>query len=81
MRQKDMLKSDALKFFGGTVGMQKALELGTHSAISAWPEVLTTAQADRVRGAAVRLSKKLPPHMREARLQRVGAKSKQQVPA
>lgn len=80
MRQKCMRKTDALKLFGGTVGLQKALELGTHSAISAWPEELTTAQADRVRGAAMRLSKKVPPHMREARLQR-GAKRKQQVPA
>lgn len=72
MRQIHMLKKDAVEFFGGTWKMARALELGTHSAISNWPDVLTTAQADRVRGAAIRLSKPLPDHLREARLQRKG---------
>ncbi len=57
-----MLKSDALAFFDGVVRLSEAMEI-THSAVSAWPEVLTRSQADRVRGAAVRLGKPLPYHM------------------
>lgn len=53
-------KSDAIKFFGGTqIDVAEALGIA-QSSVSDWPELLSVAVSDRVRGAAVRLGKKVP---------------------
>jgi|SoimicmetaTmtHMA_FD_contig_31_22281788_length_349_multi_4_in_0_out_0_1 DNA-binding transcriptional regulator YdaS (Cro superfamily) len=58
-------KFQALEIFGGTHAAL-AIALGmTRSAISQWPSELTTAQQDRVLGAALRLRKPIPPQFRK----------------
>ena len=58
-----MKKTDVIEFFGGVCLTAAALR-ASHSTVSMWPEKLSVAAADRVRGAAVRLGKRLPKHMR-----------------
>jgi hypothetical protein len=61
-----MLKSDAIKIFGTTaVDLADAVGL-TKGRISQWDDVLTQKQADLVRGAAMRLGKEIPEHLRNA---------------
>jgi hypothetical protein len=59
-----MLKRDVIEFFGTAVAVAKALEYRSHAAVSMWPDVLQLAVADRVRGACVRLKKRIPPQLR-----------------
>lgn len=49
-----MKKQHAIALFGGQSKLAEALGI-TSQAISQWREELSTAQADRVTGAAVRL--------------------------
>jgi len=54
-----MLKSDAIRLFGGAQQVANALGLN-RSRISQWPEKLPTRDADRVLGAALRLGRIKP---------------------
>jgi hypothetical protein len=50
-----MTKSQALQLFGGRVAdLADALDM-TRQGVYQWPDELTPGQADRVRGAALRL--------------------------
>ena len=60
-----MLKSDAVKIFGTAIELSRAVGL-TKGRISQWDEVLTQKQADLVLGAAFRLGKEIPEHLRMA---------------
>lgn len=63
---RGMTKSDAIKLFGETaVDLGKAVGL-SKGRISQWPDVLTQKQADLVLGAAIRLGKEIPNHLRSA---------------
>lgn len=57
-------KADAIKLFGDVTGLATANEI-TPQAVSQWPDLLPLHLADRVRGAALRLKKRLPRHMRK----------------
>ena len=53
-----MTKLEAIRLLGATQHQEAATLLGvTKGAWSMWPATLTTAQADRVRGAAIRLGR------------------------
>ncbi len=58
-----MKKEDAISIFGERKDLAAALEI-TPQAISQWPERLSQEQADRVRGAAIRLGKPIPRRIR-----------------
>lgn len=61
-----MTKTEAIQIFGDSaVALAKAVGL-TKARISQWDDELTQKQADLVRGAAVRLGKSIPEHLREA---------------
>lgn len=53
-----MTKQEAIKTFGTASNLARALGM-TRSAISMWPDELDNFRADRVRGAAIRLRKKV----------------------
>lgn len=53
-----MTKQEAINTFGTAANLARALGM-TRSAISMWPNDLDNQRADRVRGAAIRLRKKL----------------------
>jgi len=55
-----MLKQDALSEVGGVVKLAETIGL-THPSVSALPEKLSLAHADRVRGALIRLRWPEPP--------------------
>ena len=53
-----MTKDDAIRLLGATQHKEAAALLGlSKGAFSAWKNDLTNAQADRVRGAAIRLGR------------------------
>ena len=52
-----MRKADVIKLFGSTTRTGNALGI-SHQAVSDWPDILTPAIADRVRGACTRLQMK-----------------------
>ena len=54
-----MTKQEAVSTFGNNVALAAALGV-TKQAITAWPAILDLARADRVRGAALRLGKRIP---------------------
>jgi hypothetical protein len=58
-----MLKSEAIKLFGNATKLGLAVGL-SKGRISQWDEELTQKQADLVRGAAMRLGKEIPEHLR-----------------
>ncbi len=61
-----MTKADAIELLGDGNLTRAATKLDlTHGALSQWPDVLDTTRADRVRGAAVRLGRFIPPHLRQ----------------
>ena len=61
-----MLKSEAIQIFGETaVDLAKAVGL-TKGRISQWDDELTQKQSDLVIGAAIRLGKIIPDHLRVA---------------
>lgn len=53
-----MTKQEAINTFGTASSLARALGL-TRAAISMWPDDLDQQRADRVRGAAQRLKKKI----------------------
>ena len=59
-----MKKDFAISIFGSGVSLAKAIGLGK-SAISMWPNELTTRQQDEVIGAAIRLGKITPEQVKE----------------
>lgn len=59
-----MTKTQVLEFFGSSVATARVLEI-THSAVCQWPEELTRAKADQIRGAMVRLGYYIPAYMRD----------------
>ena len=59
-----MEKVHAIEIFGSGVALAKALGI-CKSAISQWPETLTTRQQDEVIGAAIRLNKLTPQKAKE----------------
>ncbi len=56
-------KQDAIALFGNVMKTAAALGI-THPSVSQWPDPLPLHIADRVRGAAVRLGKRLPKRLR-----------------
>ena len=53
-----MTKDDAIRLLGATQHKEAAALLGlSKGAFSAWKQQLTAAQADRVRGAAIRIGR------------------------
>lgn len=59
-----MEKEFAIRIFGSGVALAKAIGVGK-SAVSQWPQVLTTRQQDEVIGAAIRLNKITPERAKE----------------
>ena len=60
MKVINLKKSEVIAVFGGT---QKAVAeaLGIkQSSVSCWPEILSDAVSDRVRGAAIRTNRTIP---------------------
>ena len=61
----EMTKDEAIQLLGNGSVTRAAVALGfSHSALCQWPERLDTYRADRVRGAAVRLGRFIPPALR-----------------
>lgn len=56
-----MRKAEAAELFGNQTRLGEALGL-SRAAISAWPDELDLARADRVVGAAIRLGRIDPTH-------------------
>ncbi len=54
-----MRKVDAIAAFGGITKLARAIGM-TRQAIWLWPDELLQTQADRIRGAAVRLGIEVP---------------------
>ncbi len=54
-----MKKTDAIKAFGSPKKLAKALGL-SRQGLWVWPEDLRQDQADRIRGAAIRLGLEVP---------------------
>lgn len=72
-----MTKQEAADIFGGAhADLARALEM-TRGGISQWPDELTQVQADRVIGAAIRLGKIIPEHLRVTRERAANAESQQ----
>lgn len=59
-----MKKDFAISIFGSGASLARAIGLGK-SAISMWPNELTTRQQDEVIGAAIRLGKITPEQVNE----------------
>jgi hypothetical protein len=58
-----MTKNEAIELLGGTPKLAaKALEYTVVQTVYSWPDILTTALEDRVRGAAARLKLKPKKH-------------------
>ena len=53
-----MTKQEAINTFGTAANLARALGM-TRAAISMWPDELDNERPDRVRGAAIRLRKKM----------------------
>jgi hypothetical protein len=60
MNEVRLNKKDVIEFFGGSQ-MLVADALGIkQSSVSCWEDILSVAISDRVRGAAIRMGKKIP---------------------
>jgi hypothetical protein len=59
-----MTKLEAAAIFGNCAQLARALSM-TRGGISQWPADLTTAQSDRVIGAAMRLRREIPKRFRK----------------